>query len=208
MTLRRAQRVLVVAFAISLLLHLIFALLAQPFRSRQDNQAEVVSIAHRPMLMTRLQTPAPPPKVTPAPHPPQAVRPSKRRPQAAFAVPGSGGSGKTTAAPLPTPTPQATTPSAVACEKGDIVAAVTENPPQPDIPSDVRASGTSGVTAVQVRLDERGSVTAATLAQSSGNASLDLVAVTMARDARYSPALHACKPIASAYTYRVRFFAW
>lgn len=206
MTLRRAQRVLVVAFAISLLLHLIFALLAQPFRSRQDNQVEVVSIAHRPMVMMRLQTPPPPPKATPPPHPPQAVRP-KTKSQAAPAAPGSGGNGTATAAP-PTPVPQAATPPANACEKGDVVAAVTQNPAQPDIPNDVRAAGGSGVTAVQVRLDERGGVTAAAVAQSSGNSSLDLVAVTMARDASYSPALHACKPIASAYTYRVRFFAW
>src|SRR5215469_7739694 len=132
MTLRRAQRVLIIAFVISLLLHVIFALVAQPFRSRQENQGEVVTIAHRPVLMTRLQTPPPPPKVTPAPHPPQAVRPAPRKPQASLAVPGHGGSGTATQPPPPTPVPQASTPSAAACDKGDILAAVTQNPPQPD----------------------------------------------------------------------------
>jgi hypothetical protein len=46
------------------------------------------------------------------------------------------------------------------------------------------------------------------VSQSTGNTSLDLVAVSMARDARYSPALHDCKPIAAAYDFSVKFVAW
>jgi hypothetical protein len=50
---------LVLAFAISLILHFVFALIAHPWRNRQENDVEVVSIQHRPVIMTRLQTPPP-----------------------------------------------------------------------------------------------------------------------------------------------------
>jgi TonB family protein len=59
-----------------------------------------------------------------------------------------------------------------------------------------------------VSLDPEGQVLAAAVAQSTGNSSLDLVAVGMARDARYSAALHDCKPVAGSYTFSVKFVAW
>ena len=59
-----------------------------------------------------------------------------------------------------------------------------------------------------MQLDANGQVTGASVTQSTGNSSLDLVAVAMARDARYTPALHECKPVASAYTFSVKFVAW
>jgi TonB family protein len=206
--LTRPQRLLVFAFAISLLLHLIFALIAHPWRNRQENEVEVVSIVHRPIVMTRLQTPPPHPKVTPAPHPRPSTRPAPIQSQAA---PGPGPGNGTAVAPASTPLVQpspAATIAANPCERSDLGAAVTENPPQPDIPNDARAAGTTGVATINVRLDAAGAVTAAAVSQSTGNSSLDLVALAMARDARYSPALHACKPVASAYTFSVRFFAW
>jgi outer membrane biosynthesis protein TonB len=46
------------------------------------------------------------------------------------------------------------------------------------------------------------------VAQSTGNSSLDLVAVSMAREAHYDPPLHDCKPIAGAATFSVKFVAW
>ena len=207
MRLDRAKRFLVVAFAISLLVHLLFALLAHPWRGREENQVEVVSIQRRPVAMTRLQTPPPPPKATPKPHPTPAVRPATAEPNSTPGQAAGNGGSEATAAPTAVPTPQAT-PAANACERNDLDAAVTENAPQPEIPNDARTSGTTGVAAVDVRLDVHGEVTGATVSQSTGNSSLDLVAVAMARGSRYSPALHACKPVASAYTYRVRFFAW
>ena len=156
--------------------------------------------------MTRLQTP-PPPKATPKPHPSPAVRPAPAQPRSTPGQAAGNGANSATAAPAAVPTPQATPPSN-ACEKSDLDAAVAENPPQPEIPSGVRASGTGGVAAVDVRLDNHGEITGETVSQSTGNSSLDLVAVAMARGARYTPALHACKPVASAYTFRVRFYAW
>ena len=206
MTLTRSQRLLVLAFAISLILHLVFALIAHPWRNRQENDVEVVSIQHRPVVMTRLQTPPPRPKATPVPHPQPSARPAPVKPHGAQSQ-GTGGGAVATAAPAEQPSPAATL-AANACEKGDLGAAVTENPSQPDIPNGARAQGTSGVATIDVRLDAQGAVTAAAVTQSTGNSSLDVVALGMARDARYSPALHACKPVASAYAFRVRFYAW
>jgi TonB family protein len=208
LNLTRSQRLLVFAFAISLLLHLIFALIVHPWRSRQGNEVEVVSIQHRPVVMTRLQTPPPRPKATPAPHPLPSVRPAPRQSRGAQSPGGANGAGTSaTSAPAEQPSPAATA-AANACEKSDLGAAVAQNPQQPEIPNATRAAGTSGVTAVNVQLDAQGTVTATAVAESSGNSSLDLVALGMARDARYTPALHACKPVASAYTFRVRFYAW
>jgi TonB family protein len=85
---------------------------------------------------------------------------------------------------------------------------VIATPAPPEIAPDVRASGTDGLALVSVALDPTGQVTNTGVAQSTGNASLDLVAVAMARDARYSPALHDCKPIAATYTFSVKFVAW
>lgn len=206
MPLNRTKRFLIAAFAISLLVHLLFALLAHPWRGHEENQVEVVSIQRRPVAMTRLQTP-PPPKATPKPHPSPAVRPATAAPNSTPGQASGNGAGEATAAPAAAPTPQPT-PAGNACERNDLEAAVAQNPPQPEIPSAARADATSGVAAVDVKLDSRGEVTGAAVSQSTGNSSLDLVAVSMARGARYTPALHLCKPVASAYTYRVRFYAW
>ncbi|MBV8373637.1 MAG: energy transducer TonB [Candidatus Eremiobacteraeota bacterium] len=205
MQLTRSQRLLVIAFAISLLLHLIFAFIVHPWRGRQENEVEVVSIVHRPVVMTRLQTP--PPRAKVKPHPAPSVRPAPVRRNGPQPQSGNGAGAAATSEPLQQPS-LAPTVAANACEKTDVGAAVTLNPPQPEIPNDARAAGTSGIAEVNVRLDAAGTVTGASVSQSTGNSSLDLVAVGMARDARYAPALHACKPIASAYTFRVRFFAW
>jgi protein TonB len=105
-----------------------------------------------------------------------------------------------------TTTPAATPTSG--CAQSTTAAAVVSTPAPPDIPLQARAEGTSGTALVSVQLDASGTVTGATVTQSTGNSSLDLVAVGMARDARYSPALRDCKPVASAYVYSVKFVAW
>ena len=207
MTRKRAQRLLIIAFAISLLIHLIFAVSLHPRRGREANEVEVVSIQHRPLAMTQLQTPPPPPKATPIPQRRLAQRPAPRKMPATSASGGGRGPAVATPAPIQTAAPRATA-SAPGCEKSDVDAAITQEPSQPQIPSDVRADGTSGVASVEVRLDDRGDVTTANVSQSTGNSSLDVVALSMAREARYSPALHACKPVAASYTFRVRFYAW
>ncbi len=82
------------------------------------------------------------------------------------------------------------------------------SPQPPDIAPAARAAGVSGISLVSVRLDAEGQVIDTRVAQSSGDSSLDLVAMTMARQARYAPALHDCRPVASAYTFSVKFVAW
>jgi len=61
---------------------------------------------------------------------------------------------------------------------------------------------------VRVQLDPSGQVTGTGVVRSTGNSSLDLVAVAMARDARYTPALHGCKPVAGDFEFSVKFVAW
>jgi len=205
---KRAPRLLLVAFALSLLVHLIVALIMHPPVPTLENQAEVVSIVHRPatIAMTKIPTPPPPrPKQTPAPKTLSSLPPASKGPgNAANAGAGS---------PAPTPAVAAATPAppssaSTACSDANAPPAVLATPSPPDIATDARASGTSGTALVNVQLDASGQVTDAAVKQSTGNSSLDLVAVAMARDARYTPALHDCKPIASAYTFSVKFVAW
>jgi len=203
---KRAPRLLLVAFALSLLVHLVVALILRPAAPTPATQSEVVSIQRRPatIALKNPPTPPPPPRQTPAPR------------TAASAVPRKGpGSGGTQGASAATPAPvvaQATAPPAVTptpgCANSTTAAAVVSTPAPPEIPLQVRASGTSGTALVSVQLDASGTVTGATVTQSTGNSSLDIVAVGMARDARYSPALRDCKPVASAYVYSVKFVAW
>lgn len=204
---KRAQRLLLVAFALSLLIHLIVALILRPPTPTTENQAEVVSIEHRPAtIAVNPVTPPPPrPKTTPAPHAPSSAPPRKG--------PEGGGPGAGTPAPTPPPpaaaaTPQPSPAASAGCTHANSAAAVVATPGPPEIALETRASGTSGTAVVGVQLDPTGQVTSANVTQSTGNSSLDLVALGMARDARYAPALHDCKPIASEYAFSVKFVAW
>ena len=205
---KRGPRLLLVAFALSLLVHVIVAVILHPPVPTFENQAEVVSIVHRPatIAVTKVPTPPPPrPKQTPAPKSSSSAPPA-RKGLGAAANPGAGTPAPTPAVALATPAP--TPPPNAGCSNANAPAAVVATPSPPDIPPEARANGTSGTALVSVRLDATGQVTGADIAQSTGNSSLDLVAVGMARDARYSPALHDCKPMASAYTFSVKFVAW
>lgn len=205
---KRVPRLLLVAFALSLLVHVIVALVMHPAVPTMESQAEVVSIVHRPatIAVTKAPTPPPPrPHQTPAPKNLSSAPPAHNGPGPA-ANPGAGTPAPTPAAPVPTPRPTATV--AAGCVNADAPAVVVVAPSPPDIAPDARAKGTSGVALVGVRLDPNGQVLGADVTQSTGNSSLDLVAVAMARDARYSPARHDCKPVASAYTFSVKFVAW
>ncbi len=205
---KRAPRLLLVAFALSLLLHVVVALILRPASPGPENQAEVVSIQHRPatIAVRKAPTPPPPPKPTAAPRTQSSAPPARPGPGPAV-KPGSGHN----ATPRPvvaTATPQPVAKAIAGCAQPNIPATVAATPPPPDIAPEARASGTSGTALVSVALDADGQVTTASVAQSTGNSSLDLVAVSMARGARYTPALRDCKPITSAYTFSVKFVAW
>lgn len=205
---RRVPRLLLVAFALSLLLHLVVALVLHPPTPTPENQAEVVSIEHRPatIAVTKPPTPPPPrPKQTPAPRTASSAPPARKGPGTRGTT---GGNAATPAPVVATATPQPVASAAAACERSDIAASVIATPGPPEITTDTRASGTNGIAVVTVQLDTGGQVTGASVTQSTGNSSLDLVAVGMARDAHYSPALHACKPIAATYAFSVKFVAW
>jgi TonB family protein len=205
--LNRSQRVLIAAFAISVILHSLFAFLYHVPRPRRSSDLETVTILRRSMAIV-IRTPQPPPPATPKPHPQPSA--PKAKPAAQGFAPGNGGG---TPKPVPTvvPTPVATLAAASTpkpCGGNDIKAAVSEMPPQPDVPNAARTQGTAGTAAVDVKLDEHGEVTAAAIARSTGNTQLDLVAVSTARQARYTPALHDCHAVPGDYTFTIKFFAW
>ncbi len=203
---RRARRVLLVAFALSLVLHAIVALVLHPATADFQTQPEAVSVVRRSTMIVAHNTP-PPPRHTQTPSPRNLAPPRPRASGAAVARSEGGGAGRSTAAPPPAPT---AVPSAAGagCAEPNAAAAVVATPPPPDIPAAVRADHTSGVALVSVALDAQGAVSGASVAQSTGNSSLDLVAVSMARDARYSAPLHDCKPVAGNATFSVKFVAW
>ena len=207
---KRIPRLLLIAFALSLLVHLIVALILRPSTSTPLSQAEVVSLERRPATIAVERTtppPPPPPKRTPSPGVARSARPQSNK-----GLTGPSGAGTRPSAPPQTPPPPAETPSPEvaqgACTAPNAPAAVAASPAPPDIAPEARTAGTNGVALVRVQLDASGEVTSAGVAQSTGNSSLDLVAIAMARGARYSPALHDCKPIAAAYTFSVKFVAW
>lgn len=204
---RRAQRLLVAAFVLSLLVHAIVAVAVHPWREQAQNQPEVVGIYHRSVTIAQSRpTPRPPPRPTIAPRIVAVAHPHAKSGKAA--APSAGGSGR--AAPVTTQPPETPPPaaSATTCKGTDVAAAVIATPGPPDIPVDVRSEDTNGIATVKVSLDSSGQVLDAAVGESTGNSSLDVVAVGMARNARYSAALHDCKPVAGSYTFSVKFVAW
>jgi periplasmic protein TonB len=204
MSARNARRLLIAAFAISLALHVLLALNLRPRPNETPAEVETVRIEKRSMVIHVAKTPPPPPrpKHTPAP----STSPAPKATAKGLKPAGNAGAGPT-AAPTAAPTPAATA-VANACGKNDADAAVVVEPTPPVIPVSARADGTSGTAVIKVDLDATGAVTGATVAQTSGSQALDTIAIGMARDAQYSPALHDCKPVATAYEFSVRFAAW
>lgn len=212
MSAARARKVLLAAVAASLLLHLVFAgyfhwpsfdrtNASQVFKVRE---IRIARVAHTPP-----PTPRPPPVSTPAVRasiaPPLVQTHGGKGPPAPRKI-ASGPPATQPPPPTATPAPLATRQGACAFANADPTIAAT--PGVADIPADARASKTSGTTAVQVSLDPQGQVTAAVVAQSSGNAGLDAVATQMARDATYTPKYQNCKAVAGSYTFTVKFVAW
>jgi protein TonB len=208
---RRTRRLLIAAFALSLLVHLIIASgLRWPSPIDRTQQTEIVRVATLTRVTHAVRVP------TPAPHtpPPPTASPSpvfKKAAPASGTKSSSGAGAAGTPAPpvtpVPTPVPApAQTPAP--CEKADIPAAVASPPPPPELTPEARAAGTSGIARVRVSLDPSGAVQNATVASSSGSNALDLAAMSMARNARYTPALHLCKAVAADYIYSVKFQAW
>ena len=203
MTPKASRRLLFIALGLSLLVHAIFlGWLRSPFAIRQSD-APVVTIVHARVVRITQATPVP---RTPAPQPSPTARGSA--PPRPVATAGRGVAGSHTPAP-PTPTP---TPAAIAaaspCRAPNAPAGLEATPQPAEIPIDARAAATNGTSAVTVHLDETGKVLSAVVAGSSGNPSLDMVALATAKSALYVPAYKDCKAVASDYTFTARWVAW
>lgn len=206
------------ALAISLLLHLLLAgyirwPLNQPSEESQIVKVRQITIARVAPHTPPPPTPVPTPRVTAAPK--AAIVPptlSKHGPSGHHVPLVLAPVNAKTPVPKPTtvPTPVATAAAAKPCLFHDITPAVaaTADPASMSIPPDARASKVSGTAQIQVQIDPQGSVTGVSVAQSSGNAGLDGVAMQLAKSATYSPALVKCKPVSSTYTFSVHFVAW
>jgi periplasmic protein TonB len=204
----KRRRLLLIAIALSLLVHFLVALILRPTTPTPQNQAEVVSIEHRPatIAVSKIPPSPPPPRPTPAPRVVAPAPPKARTGPGTGRASAGGSVVPTPAPPVPTPSPIAT--ASAGCTQPNAEAAVLASPQPPDIAPEARTAAINGTALVKVDLDLSGQVTSASVTQSTGNSSLDLVAVSMARDTRYTPALHDCKPIAGAYTFSVKFVAW
>jgi periplasmic protein TonB len=202
---KRTRRFLIVAFALSLLIHLILTgIIRWPF-AQENDEVQVVRIEH--LHATRIAHVVPPPH-TPPPAPPRRVPVHVARATAINpnSTQGEGRIVTAATAPPASPAPAATaTPN---CAANDTPVQVTAAAPQPEMASGARADQKSGIARVRLVVDPQGGIESATVIESTGSTSLDQVAVTMARSAQYAPATHACKAVAADFTYAVKFYPW
>jgi TonB family protein len=207
----RGRGVLLVALAISVLLHLLLAgYWYWPFTHNQPEEqlsnVRIVQITHRAPapLQTRAPKPLPTPRIATKAH-------SKIAPPRIASHNGRNATrGAVTYAPQ-TPRPAVTaTPAHVVkgCANPNAGPAVAATPDTPDIAAEARASRITGVVAIDVSLDPAGNVTDTKVARSIGNGGLDASALAMAQNASYTPKYTACKGVASTYTFTVKFIAW
>ncbi len=203
MTPKASRRLIFIAIAVSLLVHLIVAgWLQMPFALPQDSK-QIVTISH--IRVTRISQATPPPR-SPAPRPSPSARASG--PPHPVATNGRAAASPVTPAPA-TPTPPVAMPSAAqSCKSPNAPAGLSATPEPGDIPAETRAAATNGTTSVLVHLSADGTVASAAVAGSSGNGSLDLIALTMAKGAQYVPAYKDCKAIAADYTFAAKWVAW
>jgi TonB family protein len=200
---KRARRFLIVAFALSLLIHLIATqAMHWPIRPPEE-EIQVIHMEH--VRTTRIaHLPTPPPH-TPAPAPSVRVAAAPKK----VAVGNGHGTRAQIATPAPTVPPAPTPAPTQNCTTNDTPVQVVATPTPPaEIAPAARADRITNVARIRVSVDPNGSVSSATVLQSSGSSSMDLVAVSLARGAQYAPATHACKAIASDYTFQVKFNPW
>ncbi|MEO6913881.1 MAG: TonB family protein [Candidatus Baltobacteraceae bacterium] len=227
----RARSFLWPAVLISLLIHLVGGPLI-PFKQTHAEDQTVEKVSEIKKVVVKVPTP-PPPTPTPNPtQPPKSTPPPKQQqPQprplkvnlirthnssntgpavVAPAQPKNGSDigvpqGQGTAAPAPVRSaPPAPTPAArCAVPYRD---AVATNKVPPDYPEMAREQNLGVVTVlVKVTVGASGSLTNATVQQSSGNSSIDNAAVAAARASSYSPKIVNCLPVAGDYGFTAEF---
>jgi TonB family protein len=200
----RTRRILWIALGVSLLLHLILAVVLRWPEYLPEQKTETVSILTRTHAMQIVHA-----MHTPVPHPPQPRASSV--PRLKHVVPVVVAHAKTgpaiAAEARPTPAPTSA-PTGARCTTPNVPAALAASPPPADIPDAARAQAVNGTTRVQVRLDATGSVLDADVISSSGSPALDAAARTMALDASYDPAYARCAPVAADYMFSAKWVAW
>jgi TonB family protein len=197
----QARRLLLVALALSLLIHLAVATRFQWSFTQPQENVQVERIARVRAVRIARQTP-PPFTPSPQPSPPKTIA---KQPKPI----GINGVGPAAGRAVPTPAPTPVASATPNCFRTDTPASVIATPDPPsEIPATVRAEAKTGVSSVQVKIDPTGVVTAATVTASSGSSSLDLIAEDLARRATYAPATHQCKAIASEFVFEAKWFAW
>lgn len=214
----RSRRLLLLAFALSLLLH-VAGVPFMKWRPASRDEVERTSKVRAISIARAVRTPPPTPPPTPVPTPRRA--PAKQhpatRPLAVPRVRSTSGkpslpapaAGPVVAAGVPAqpPAPSASpSPTATPCAGRTIPPQVLQAPSPPPIPSDARRGATEGVAAVDVSVDASGRVETASVRSSTGNAGLDAIAERMARDATYAPAANDCKKAAGVATFTVQFW--
>jgi periplasmic protein TonB len=90
------------------------------------------------------------------------------------------------------------------CSNGDREAAVL-SPAPVEIPRIAQMRGSTGTARVRVDLSAAGAVEYTTIAQSSGDRSLDTEALRVAKATTYLPEIRNCEPVAGAYLFEVNF---
>jgi len=214
MSLRNARRLLLIAFAVSILIHLLGVRLVHWRIATPVEVSEKMTISRIVVIHRTKRTPPP---NTPAPVPSAAATPKSTH-KTKIAVPrvaNMSGPGRppttvTTATATPTASPppvRLATPVPIkgGCTEPNAPAAVKTAAPVPDIPLAARERAKSGITQVHVRLSDQGFILEAGVAVSSGSDGLDQIALAMAKGSQYSAALQQCKPIAATYEFRVKF---
>lgn len=216
-------RVLRIAIAGSLAVHLIVATLVHPHKvqAAPEQKPTNTTIIHLIPPPAPKPTPPPPPKPAqphprPAQHQSSAHRPAMHVPRArssnplsppgvAIATEAPGppdtgtvppDSGPTDGPIVPTPTPKP------ACSAPDVAArAVTVQ--SPNTPDDMQ--GTNATAKIRVDLDAQGGVLGVSVYESAGSMELDRAALQAARASRYAPEEKDCKKIPGSYLFTVDF---
>jgi periplasmic protein TonB len=75
----------------------------------------------------------------------------------------------------------------------------------PEMPTIAKAANLTGTTVVRVDLSSTGSVTATSVARSSGSVTLDRAALNVAKAQAYSPETQDCRAVAGSYGVEVEF---
>ncbi len=76
---------------------------------------------------------------------------------------------------------------------------------RPAFPPEARAVNATGVVEIRADVDDAGTLVGAAVTRSSGFAPLDRAALETAKRARYAPAIFACRPIATSFTFTTGF---